>query len=425
VHKLLLRQLEDFQISPDKIPEEWNNFLQAIDIAYRQSDEDLKQLKVSLDTALGELNQRFEQQEGQEQAIESRAEQIELWKNQIEIIENIAKSFVDRQDIDELFSVVVAQTQAYFNHDHVAIFLKDDLEEFVILRSVSSGAGIALLDQAYRERIGQNSVISQVAEKGEICIIPDAMEAITLSAPHLLPDTRSAVALPLEIDEQVLGVLDIQDNELNAFQEIELGGLQILSTLIAIAIKNLRSVTELQSSMQEFSTLHQRFSQEQWTPTTQRPDVLGYQYDRLNVSPYWQKLPRNAIEQLQSGQMITQTTNGGDGENSLPKSTLLAPIILRNQLIGVLGFDNEDPKHVWTTDELTMIEAVANQAVLAMDNIRLIEETQRTANRERLITDVTTQMRETLDIETILKTAIKQLGDRLQISQVEVRMGSG
>ena len=424
MHKLLLRQLEDFQISPDQIPEEWTSFLQAVDIAYRQADEDLKQLKVSLDTALGELNQRFDQQEGLEEGIESRAEQLDRWAEQIEIIENIAKSFVDRQDLDELISVIVTQTHNYFKHDHVAIFLKDDLDKYVILRSVSSGAGIALLDQAYKERIGQNSVISQVAETGETCIIPDTHDAITLSAPHLLPDTLSAVALPLEINQLVLGVLDIQDYQMNAFAEIELGGLRILSTLIAITIQNIRSVSDLQSSMQEFTALHQRISQEQWTPATQDPEALGYQYDRLSISPYSQKLPRDLIEQLQSGQMVTLSTNGDD-ETKLPKSTLLAPIILRNQLIGLLGFDNEDPKHEWSTDEITMIEAVANQAVLAMDNIRLIEETQRTANRERLIADVTTQIRETLDIDTILRTAIRQLGDRLQISEVEVRMGSG
>ncbi len=69
------------------------------------------------------------------------------------------------------------------------------------------------------------------------------------------------------------------------------------------------------------------------------------------------------------------------------------------------------------------MEALADQLSLALDSARLYEDTQRRAARDRLMGEVTTRMRETLDMDVVLQTAIRDIGQALNLAEVEVRMG--
>jgi GAF domain-containing protein len=119
-------------------------------------------------------------------------------------------------------------------------------------------------------------------------------------------------------------------------------------------------------------------------------------------------------------------TMGGDvGEQAGESPTLVVPINLRGQPIGALGFRSPEGRRQWNDDDVALADAVAEQLALAVDNLRLLDETQRRAAREQLTTEITARMRETLDIETVLQTAIREIGDALHLAKVQVRMGRG
>jgi GAF domain-containing protein len=229
--------------------------------------------------------------------------------------------------------------------------------------------------------------------------------------------------LPLKVGGRVIGVLDVQSEEASAFDEDDVRVLQTMADQLAVAIESARLLGELQASLREASILYQRYSQEAWSRAAAGDKPAGYVYDRARVVPMDQRLAPEVLARLQAGRIVTLEAE--QNEDRSGRSTLIAPIMLRGQVIGAIGFEGDAPDHSWSPEDLAVVEAVTNQVALALENARLLEEAQRRASRERLASAVTARMRETLDMDTVLQTAIREMGEALGIAEVEVRMGSG
>jgi len=125
-----------------------------------------------------------------------------------------------------------------------------------------------------------------------------------------------------------------------------------------------------------------------------------------------------------------QEASHTDNENGASQldgafGALATPLKIRGETIGVFGIQHHEPGRRWTSDEIALIEAVSEQMSLALENARLFEETGRRASRERIIADVTQQVWSADEIEAVMRTAVTQLGEKLQASEVIIRLGSG
>jgi GAF domain-containing protein len=92
---------------------------------------------------------------------------------------------------------------------------------------------------------------------------------------------------------------------------------------------------------------------------------------------------------------------------------------LREQAIGFLSLEGGQE---WTTEERNLIEAVATQAALALENARLLEESQQLALRERLVAEITSKIWASPNIDLILQTAIKELGRALRADEATIEL---
>jgi GAF domain-containing protein len=97
--------------------------------------------------------------------------------------------------------------------------------------------------------------------------------------------------------------------------------------------------------------------------------------------------------------------------------------MLRGQSLGAVGFRIEEVGGSWSTDDIALVEGVSEQFALAAENIRLLDETQRRAARERLTRDITDKMRRAASIEDIVQTAVDELFGALGTSRAFVRLG--
>jgi GAF domain-containing protein len=98
--------------------------------------------------------------------------------------------------------------------------------------------------------------------------------------------------------------------------------------------------------------------------------------------------------------------------------------MLRGQSIGVLGLEDPEGTRHWSEEDQALVEAVSQQLALALENARLLEETQRRAASEQLIGQVTTRMRETLDVDTVLQTAAREIREALGLSKIVIRLAT-
>ena len=103
------------------------------------------------------------------------------------------------------------------------------------------------------------------------------------------------------------------------------------------------------------------------------------------------------------------------GRLSLEKksSVIAVPIKLRGQTIGMLDVRSKSGQREWTQDELTLLEAAAERAALALENARLLETSQRRAARERTIGEITSKIGAVSNLEAIMQTTVEELGRRI------------
>ena len=104
----------------------------------------------------------------------------------------------------------------------------------------------------------------------------------------------------------------------------------------------------------------------------------------------------------------------------MPPTALELPLLLRDQAIGNLSIEAD--RTTLSPQEYAFIEAVTQQTVLALENIRLLEETQRTAQQDRIVNTISEQLSRTLDVEHVIKTAVRELGRLPNVSEVSIHI---
>lgn len=120
----------------------------------------------------------------------------------------------------------------------------------------------------------------------------------------------------------------------------------------------------------------------------------------------------------------TTVMNAEKNNRHETEPVMVAPISLRGQVIGTLSLQDIAPDRVWTEEEMTLVETVSEQLALTLENLRLYEETQRAAWRDRMISESTAKVWSSAEIEEVMRAAVAQLGDKLRASEVVIRLGT-
>jgi len=317
----------------------------------------------------------------------------------------------DEQDLMERFVHLVSER---FGLYHVGLFLLDAQMEHAVLRVASSEGGQRMIQRGYQVRIGSEDPVGRVAQGGEghLVAVPPA------SLPDL-PQTQWRATVPLQVGGENIGVLDVHFDGAQAPSEQRVQILYTLTDQLAIGLENARLFVQAQSSLDELSRLYRVMAGEAWQQFAEaRPGLRRYQAGAAEIpQETWTALFAQARSQ---GQPVSACyAEGGDGG----QHALAVPVKLRGVPIGALGFHRPMETGEWRPEEIALTEAVAERAALALENVRLLEETQRRAARERLVSEVTTRMRETLDVETVLRTALQEFSRVAGGARVALWMG--
>ncbi|HVU09639.1 MAG TPA: GAF domain-containing protein [Phototrophicaceae bacterium] len=169
-------------------------------------------------------------------------------------VSQIASSILD---LNDLLPRMVDLIRESFEYDHVQIFLLDEDDAYAVLRASTGEAGRQLLDIQHRLQKGSQSVIGQVTATGQPTIASDTADARVVHRPNpYLPNTRSEMAIPLKLKGQVVvGALDVQSNEPNAFDDDDIQVLTTLAAQISVAIDNARLFEQSRQRANEMSFL--------------------------------------------------------------------------------------------------------------------------------------------------------------------------
>jgi len=121
------------------------------------------------------------------------------------------------QDIDELLKRMVQLVRERFGFYHASIFLLDPLGQFAVLKESTGEAGEVMKQRGHKLAVGSQSIIGQTTLSGQPVIVNDVSREANYFPNPLLPETRSELGIPLINTGQVIGALDVQSVNLNAF----------------------------------------------------------------------------------------------------------------------------------------------------------------------------------------------------------------
>jgi len=370
------------------------------DLAVRaESDQqdEIGRLATSFNSMAAELQGMIQDLE---QRVAARTQDLESQIGRLRMAAEVSRDAMLAPSLAELLERAASLIADRFRLDHVAIFLLDDQRQFAVLQAAPSASGRRMLQDRVRVRIGEPGPVGQATGTGEAVFIDDAASEGARAGDSYNTATASEMALPLRGSAGLLGVLDLQSNSPNAFRQGDREIMRVLADQLAAAIERSRLLLQVQQRLGQVEQTYRAFSQEAWGSYAQRQKAaLGYRYDKVKLDPIL-ALPEDGDQQA-SGVSI--------------------PIRLRDRNLGYIRVEfGQDAAPEATTE---MIQEAARRLGTALENVQLLEDSIRRANKERQIGEITAKIGASINMRNILQTAAEELGRVLPGSDVTIRLG--
>ena len=195
--------------------------------------------------SIGELEDRVAQRTFE---LERRNEALTYRSTQLQTVAEVARGIATSQQLEDLLNSITEMVSSRFGFYHVGIFLLDENKELAVLRAANSEGGKRMLNRKHALQVGKVGIVGYVTGMGRPRIATDVGEdAVFFNNPDL-PLTRSEMALPLQVSGQIIGALDVQSTQSNAFTSEDVSLFSILADQVAIAIQNNQLVCRHNSS---------------------------------------------------------------------------------------------------------------------------------------------------------------------------------
>jgi len=399
----------------------------AVTHGYREFTDRDVQLLTSIGHQIGvavENAQLFETEQ-------RRAEQFRL-------ISKVSRHIISILDVDQLLCEIVRRVSETLGYYMVGIGLIE--EDEVVVRTGVGPYWESDKPEPMRLKVGQEGIVGWVAGTGKPLVAPDVTQEPHYYQVLQITETRSELAVPLRAKDKVIGVLDIQSRRLDAFDESDVVVLQSLANQAAMAIENARLFETEQRRAEQFRVIsevgrriasildideilvqvarliHQTFDYYHVGIALIEGDEAVYKAGAgaLWDDPQFQFRPAR----LKVGQEgitgwvaamgkpllvpdVSQEPRYVWMRDSKTRSELAVPIALKGAVLGVLDVQST---HLNAFDEgdLMMLQSLANQAAVAIENARFFEAEQRRAEQFRVISEVGHHITSILDVNDLL-----------------------
>jgi len=369
-----------------------------------EANQELKKLQASLEQRVQERTSELTLR-GLE--VMSVNKQIQRRAMQLEAVAQVMQTITSVRDLQQLLPHIATVISEKFDFYHVGVFLLDEVHEYAVLSATNSEGGRKMLERKHRLRVAEEGIVGYVTSTGEPRIALDVgKDPVFFNNPDL-PDTHSEMALPLRSEEHIVGALDVQSQETEAFSDEDVQLLSLLANQVSLAIENARLFDETRHALAEAEAVSRQFTREAWGRLPVEHNLIGYRYNVTGATALNEPID------------LTELDKGKSHNRQTEASQVLVPIELRGETIGTLMVQSPSVEDL-NQDQLDLIKAVAERVAFSAENARLFEETTRRAERERLVSDITGKVRSMNDPQAMIQIAVEELRKALGATRVEV-----
>lgn len=355
--------------------------------AQAEANRELQKLQVSL-----------------EQQVADRTQALERRTVQLQAAAEVGRTVTAVLEAEQLARQVTQRVCEQFGLVYVGLFIADEANQWATLRAGYGRTG-ADLAANYRVLIDGNSAISQ-----SIAWVKPRAAA----EPQELTSAHSMAALPLRSRDRAMGALALYSGQPDAFDQDTVAILQSVADQVAIALENARLFAQSRAALEAARRAYGQVSRQAWSELLRARADLSMRKSQVGTFPVAGGRTPQAQAALETGQAVFSQDD---------QAALAVPIKVRDQVIGVIDACRPDGASGWTPEKTALLETLADQLGVALESARLYQDAQRRAAQERLIGAATARLRETLDMDTVLQVAVREIGEMLDLAEIEVRMG--
>lgn len=344
-------------------------------------------------------------------ALQVRTDELQRHMAYLEASAEVGQAAASILDVELLMEQVVQLIRRRFGLYYVGLFLLDENQEQAQLRAGTGEAGRAMLARHHSIPVSEGMVGWCIAHRQARVASEAHLDAVRLPTPEL-PETRAEAALPLRSRGQVIGALTVQQTQVGAFDADTVTVLQTMADHVGVAVDNARLFAESQAALEAERRAYGEISRGAWAELVRGRGDLGYV-----CRPGEAVRSVSTLERREAG-VNAPAPLGADG------STLMVPIRIRGHQIGTVSLRKRAGTGAWTAEETVLMQSLTAQLEVALDSARLYQDTQLRAFRDRLMAEVVGRIRESLEIETVLRTAAQEIRQALDLPEVVVRLQS-
>jgi len=359
--------------------------------------------------------------------------------------------------LDEMLSKMVNMVKTRFGFYHSSIFMVDPVGQYAMLRESTGEAGAKLKEAKHKLAVGSSSIVGQATGRVEPVVVNDVTKEKNYYPNPLLPETRSELAIPLKIGEKLIGALDVQSQQVNAFSQEDINILQIMADQLSVAIENAELFSKTQQTLERHRLLHQVTASASQSITTvdairnavqtvhlAMPDeqvgFLTVDEEGTGMVLSYAGYPASEISDLQirSSEGIyrsvirTRQPVRIDDINTVrtikplgmsTRSVLSVPVYFGNKIYGVINVESANPG-IFDESDQEIITTLANNLASIIANIELVDQITRQVERQRQLYDITSKIRKSVDFETIMQTSLAEVCNALNIRKGSIQLSS-
>lgn len=313
-------------------------------------------------------------------------QQVQERTKQLKASNDVARVAASSLDPDELLTRVVDLFPEQFGYYYAAVYLLDSSEKWADLNHATGEAGRVLKQNHHRLEVSGKSMVGWAIRERSVRIAQSTAEEKLRFENPLLPYTRSEIALPLVTGNRVIGALDVQSTREADFGPDVIETMRNMASQVTVALENARLFQEAQLVIKEMQAVQQQYLLEGWTAFTSEHQEMEYAVGDESV------------------------------END---KSVDVPISLREQVLGQITLEGKED---WSVEQHSLVDAIAKQAAVALENARLVSESRQVAARERMLAEINSRVWSSATIDGVMQTVIKELGRRLDAAQATIEL---
>lgn len=356
------------------------------------------------------------------------SEEVEARFKLADITTQIVRSITTKQTMQEALTTALELiVKAYDDYYHAQVFLLQPDEVTTSLVASTGDVGKRLLARNHSLAAGSVSIVGQTMlhARPQFSYV-DEVNSI-LRPNDLLPQTVLELGIPLRVGDELIGMLDLQSKKHVVIKDRDLAIFQSLADNLALAINNWQQLETVQeqieekellaeqtrSALREVERLNKRIIGRAWSEyLDQARDVQGLDYDAETEAT----LPASSwtVSLAEAAQNNTIVHN---------ENTIAVPLLVRGQVIGAMEFEIAGDYSI-TPEDLELIQEIGQGFGLAAENVRLLEDSQRGAQRQTVINEIGTRLQGKTNVEAILAETAHSLYEAMRAKRVTVRLGT-